>query len=277
MVATPLGNLQDLSPRALATLRAADLIAAEDTRRARKLLSHFQVHRPLESYHGDSGPQKADRLLRRLRAGQAVAYVTDGGTPGISDPGAELAAAAAAEGFPVVPIPGPSAVAAALSVAGFTADRFVFAGFPPARHAETHLRPLLARGDTLVLYESPHRLHETLGVLAEVAPDRAMVIGREVTKQYEEWLRGSAAELARRLADVEPRGEYVLVLGPVEAVAEPAAALPPVTTGLRRMLAAGVSVRDSAEIIAALGLLGRREAYQLALSLKKEDALPEAK
>lgn len=275
MVATPLGNLQDLSPRALATLQAVDLIAAEDTRRTRKLLAHFGIRQPLESYHGDSGPRKAEKLLRRLRAGQSVAYVTDGGTPGIADPGPELAAAAIAEDFAVVPVPGPSAVAAALSVAGFPADRFVFGGFVTARQPDSYLRPLLSTGHTLVLYESPHRVVETSRLLARLAPQRLLVVGREITKQHEEWLRGTTSELAQRLGEVEPRGEYVLVLGPAAPDAEGAAPLPPPDDGLRLMLAAGLSVRDAANIVAAFGLLNRRAAYQLALALKEEDSAGE--
>lgn len=270
MVATPLGNLQDLSPRALATLRGVDLIAAEDTRRTRKLLSHFGIRKPLESYHGDSGPRKAEKLLRHLRAGRAVAYVTDGGTPAIADPGAELVAAAVSEGFAALPVPGPSAVTTALSVAGFPADCFLFGGFLPARQPDSHLRSLLRTGHTLVLYESPHRLHQTLGRLAALAPQRQLVVGREITKQHEEWRRGSVAELAQCLGSVEPRGEYVLVLGPGEPDPDASSAPPPPHEGVRRMLAAGVSVRDAADILAALGVLNRRAAYQLALALREE-------
>lgn len=277
VVATPLGNLQDLSARAVATLKGVDLIAAEDTRRTRKLLSHFGIRKPLESYHGDSGPRKAEKLLRHLRAGQAVAYVTDGGTPGIADPGAELVAAAASEGFAVVPVPGPSALTTALSVAGFPADCFLFGGFLPARQPDSQLRSMLRTGHTLVLYESPHRLCQTLQLLAALAPQRQLVIGREVTKQHEEWLRGSVAELAQRLGEVEPRGEYVLVVGPAEPDRGDTPALPPPHEGVRRMLAAGLSVRDVADIVAALGVLNRRAAYQLALGLREEDDRPTEK
>lgn len=276
MVATPIGNLQDLAPRALEVLRQVDLVAAEDTRRTRQLLAHFQVQKPLESFHGDSGPRKADKLLRRLEVGESVAYVTDGGTPGISDPGAELVAAATAAGFPVVPIPGPSALTAALSVAGLTGDRFIFAGFIPPKRLRGDVQELLGTGLPLVLYESPHRVQETGAVLAELAPERTLVVGREITKQYEEWLRGTAVEVAAQVAARETRGEYVLVLGPGPR-AEASGGAGDAEAGLRRLLAAGVSVKDAAEVAAAFGALGRREAYQRALALKKEEPGPEAK
>ncbi len=271
LVTTPIGNLQDLSPRAAAALGEADLVVAEDTRRAHKLLSHLQLHKPLESFHGDSDTRKQERLVRRLQDGQSLAYVSDGGTPGVADPGRELVCAAVAAGAPVVPVPGPCALITALSVSGMLADRFVFAGFPPrkAGEREAFLRRFMGMGLTVVLYEAPHRAAETLQAIAGVAADRPVVVGRELTKQHEELLRGTAAELAAVFAEREPRGEFAIIIEGGMNETEPAGA-PSVETAVRRLLQAGLGVRDTAGVLADLGLAARREAYQLALAMKEE-------
>ena len=275
LVATPIGNLQDLSARAIATLGEADLIAAEDTRRAQKLLSHLGLHKPLESFHGDSDLKKQERLLRLLQEGRVVAYVSDGGTPGIADPGRELVTAAVQAGVPVIPIPGPSAVVTALSVSGMVADRFLFAGFPPRKHGERadFLQRVGNLGLTVVLYEAPHRVVETLEAIAEAFPDRQVFVGRELTKQFEELLRGTAAELAQTFRDREPRGEFVLVL---EAGEEPeiATGAGELRAAVRRLLQAGLRPKEAAHVLADLGMASRREAYQLALVVKEETAAP---
>lgn len=276
LVATPLGNLQDLSPRAVATLGGVDLVAAEDTRRARQLLAHLGLHKPLESFHGDSDARKQARLARMLEAGQSVAYVSDGGTPGLADPGRELVQAAVACGARVVPIPGPCAAVTALSVSGMVADRFVFGGFPPRKSGERRefLEQLRRSGGTIVLYEAPHRLRETLQDVAAVLADPEVCVGRELTKQFEELLRGRASEVLADFATREPRGEFVLVIAARET--EDTVSAPPEVLGgaLRRLLDAGFSVRDAADLLADLGACGRREAYQLALAQKKEPSGP---
>lgn len=272
LVATPLGNLGDLSARALTTLRAVDLVAAEDTRRARQLLAHFGLQKPLESFHGDSDEKKTARLARALQAGQSVAYVSDGGTPGIADPGRELVDAAVAIGAQVVPIPGPSAVVTALSVSGMVADRFVFGGFAPRKSGER--REFLARlgdtGLTIVLYEAPHRVVETLQDIAETLADPSVVAARELTKTYEELLRGKASELAGQLLAREPRGEFVLVIEAGEGRTGAVATAAQVSAAIGRMVGAGMGAKAVAETLSGLGLIARREAYQMALAAKKE-------
>jgi len=273
LVATPLGNLQDLSARAITTLREADLIAAEDTRRAQKLLSHLNLHKPLESFHGDSDARKQERLLRLLQDGRTVAYVSDSGTPGIADPGRELVAAAAQAGVPVIPIPGPCALVTALSVSGMVADRFVFAGFPPRKSGEraAFLRRVGDLGLTVVLYEAPHRVVQTLAAIAELFPNRRMLVARELTKQFEELLQGTAAEMAQVFAEREPRGEFVLVLE-AGAAPEVAAGAVELDAAVRRLLQAGLRPREAAQVLADLGVASRREAYQMALAVKEEAA-----
>ena len=273
LVATPLGNLSDLSARAIDTLRNADLVVAEDTRRARTLLSHLGLHKPLESFHGDSDPKKLARLISHLASGQTLAYVSDGGTPGIADPGRDLVTAAVQAQVRVVPIPGPAAVITALSVSGMVADRFLFAGFVPRKSGERHefLSALRELPYTIALYEAPHRVLDTLQALAEVFGDRPMMIARELTKQYEELLYGTAAELVAVFTEREPKGEFVLVISTAPPPAAPAAP-PGLTSALDRMLSAGLGARDISQIIADLGLLPRREAYQMALAQMKGKA-----
>lgn len=271
LVATPLGNLSDLSARAIETLRQADLVVAEDTRRARTLLSHLGLHKPLESFHGESDPKKLARLISLCASGQTLAYVSDGGTPGIADPGRDLVTAAVKAQVRVVPIPGPAAVITALSVSGMVADRFLFAGFPPRKSGDrreflTHLRDLPY---TMALYEAPHRVVETLRALDEIFAGRPMMIARELTKTYEELLHGTAAGLAQIFTEREPKGEFVLVISgapPPEAPTAP----PGLTSALDRLLQAGLGARDIAQIISDLGLLPRREAYQMTLAQMKD-------
>jgi 16S rRNA (cytidine1402-2'-O)-methyltransferase len=217
VIGTPLGNLDDLSPRALDALRNADCVACEDTRRTAKLLARFDVRVPTVSCHKFNERQRIEPLLGRLRDGQTVALVADGGTPGVSDPGARLVAAAHAESIAVTPIPGPSAVTALLSASGFVADRFVFDGFLPQRAGERRqrLRDLAAEPRPIALFESPHRIRQALEDMAEILGDRAIVLGRELTKQHETLLRGTASELRDALGKAPVRGEITLVVGPL--------------------------------------------------------------
>jgi 16S rRNA (cytidine1402-2'-O)-methyltransferase len=219
VVATPIGNLEDVTLRALRVLREVDLIACEDTRRTRGLLSHFDVHTPVTSYFEHNKFAKGERLVRTLREGRSVALVTDAGTPGISDPGFLLVRQARAAGITVVPVPGPSAVIAALSAAGVPADRFVFDGFLPAKpgRRRNRLRDLHALGTTVVCYESPHRVLATLEAVGEVWGEVPMVVARELTKQFEEIMEGPPAELRARLAAAGARGEFTLLIPYTEA------------------------------------------------------------
>lgn len=214
VVATPIGNLEDMTPRAVRILREADLIAAEDTRRTRKLLSHFGIRNRLVSHHEHNRKASGKELIRLLEEGKRIALVTDAGTPGVADPGAELVAEAARRNIPVVPVPGPNAALAALVASGLPTDRFLFAGFPPRgnRQLEKFLDGLAAEKGTIVLYEAPHRLRRTLAALAARWPERRMALARELTKLHEEIVRGTVAEVAA-YAEREPvLGEYCLVL-----------------------------------------------------------------
>ena len=214
VVATPIGNLEDLGPRALRTLREVDLIACEDTRRTRTLLARFGVATPVTSYFEHNKLQKGRQLLRLLAEGKSIALVTDAGTPSVSDPGFLLVKEARAAGARVVPVPGPSAVIAALSAAGIPADRFVFEGFLPAK-AGRRLNRLKALRDldmTVVLYESPHRLLRTLEAIGQVFGAAEVVVARELTKQFEEIVAANAAELLLHFKERGVRGEFTLVI-----------------------------------------------------------------
>jgi len=214
--ATPIGNLDDVSLRLLATLREADAVLAEDTRHTGKLLARHEIRVPLVSCHQHTHPDKIRALAQRLESGESLALVTDAGTPGISDPGMPLVRAAAELGVTVSPIPGACALAAALCVSGFDAQRFSFLGFLPRKPGKRRkaLEESLARSETLILYESPHRVVATLKDLAALAPSRAVAACRELTKKFEEVKRGNAVGLAEFFAaQKEVRGEFVLVIG----------------------------------------------------------------
>ncbi|HEY7363345.1 MAG TPA: 16S rRNA (cytidine(1402)-2'-O)-methyltransferase [Methylomirabilota bacterium] len=214
VVATPIGNLEDITLRALRILKEVDLIACEDTRRTRALLSHFDIHTPTISYFEGNKVARGRELLRRLHEQQSVALVTDAGTPGVSDPGALLVSEARAAGIAVVPVPGAAAVVAALSAAGVPADRFHFEGFLPikAGRRRARLLALQAWATTIVLYESPHRILATLEAIAEVFGEREIVVARELTKQFEEVVSATPAAHLARLRAGAVRGEFTLVI-----------------------------------------------------------------
>ena len=213
VIATPLGHLDDLSPRAREALAQADCVACEDTRRTGPLLKRLEIDTPQVAYHKFNEHQRLAPLLERLEAGETIALVSDAGTPAISDPGAALVRAALDAGHAVSPIPGPSAVTALLSVAGFDSAGFTFEGFLPHRGGERRrrLREIRAEDRPLVLYEAPHRIREALTDIAALFGDRRIVLGRELTKIHEELLVGSAEQLLERLAE-KPRGEFVLAI-----------------------------------------------------------------
>jgi 16S rRNA (cytidine1402-2'-O)-methyltransferase len=214
VVATPIGNLEDVTLRGLRVLKEVGLVACEDTRRTRGLLSHFDIHVPVTSYFEHNKVTKGEAILRALRDGTSVALVTDAGTPGISDPGFLLVRAAQEAGISVVPVPGPSAVVAALSAAGVPADRFTFDGFLPVKAGRRihRLEALRALGTTVVCYESPHRILPSLEAIGMVFGKREIVVARELTKQFEEIVRGSAASLRERFAAGPVRGEFTVVI-----------------------------------------------------------------
>ncbi|HSF04485.1 MAG TPA: 16S rRNA (cytidine(1402)-2'-O)-methyltransferase [Methylomirabilota bacterium] len=214
VVATPIGNLEDITLRALRVLKEVDLIACEDTRRTRALLSHFDIHTPTISYFEGNKVARGRELVRRLQENQSVALVTDAGTPGVSDPGALLVREARAAGVAVVPVPGAAAVVTALSAAGVPADRFHFEGFLPnkAGRRRARLLALQALETTIVLYESPHRILATLEAIAEVFGEREIVVARELTKQFEEVVSATPSAHLARLRAGAVRGEFTLVI-----------------------------------------------------------------
>ncbi len=214
VVSTPIGNLDDITLRALQILKHVDLIAAEDTRRTRKILSRFDIHTKLVSYFEHNELKKLDRLLSQMETGKEIALVSDAGTPGISDPGYRLIQQAVERGIRVIPIPGPSAVIAALSISGLPTDSFYFAGFLPRKGGKRRklLDKLRDLDGTSILYESPHRLIKTLEDLLEVCGDRQVVVTRELTKAFEEAIRGRISEVINTLKDRRIRGELTIVL-----------------------------------------------------------------
>jgi 16S rRNA (cytidine1402-2'-O)-methyltransferase len=267
VVATPIGNLGDVSIRALATLAAADLVACEDTRVTAVLLRHYGIVTPLLAYHDHNAEKQRPRLLAALAEGKAVALVSDAGTPLISDPGYRLVAEATAAGYRVVPVPGASALLAALVVAGLPTDTFLFAGFLPPKTAarQKRLVALKAVPATLLFYESPHRLAEALADMAAVLGDRQAAVARELTKTFEEVRRGTLAALAAGYAASEaPKGEIVVVVGPPGETAPEAADVDLLLLGL--IPAKGV--KGAADEAAALTGLSRRDLYRRALDLK---------
>jgi 16S rRNA (cytidine1402-2'-O)-methyltransferase len=212
VVATPIGNLEDISLRALRVLREADLVAAEDTRHTAKLLHHYDIRRPTTSLHEHNESEKVPALVERLRAGARIAFVTDAGTPSVSDPGYRFVRAAIDAGIRVEAIPGPSAVLSALVASGLPTDAFVFAGFPPPKAAarQAWLESIRAERRTLVFFEAPHRIRQTLEAALEVLGDRQVAVGRELTKLHEEILRGPLSAILAGLDN--PRGEFTVVL-----------------------------------------------------------------
>lgn len=274
LVATPLGNLEDLSPRAVRILRNVSLIAAEDTRRTGNLLRHFGITTPVISYHAFNERARRERLLQALREGD-VALVSDAGMPGISDPGRDIVEAAAAAGFPVTVIPGPSAVTAAAAVSGLIEGQFIFLGFLP-REASERRRLLVRAGTTgfpLILFEAPSRTAATVRELAELLGDRPAVVARELTKLHEEVRRGTLSKLAGELANQDLRGEVAIV---VAGRPEAAETEEPPEDLVRQLLASGMKPSQAAREVAALLGISRSEAYQLVRRIQEQNSRPPA-
>jgi 16S rRNA (cytidine1402-2'-O)-methyltransferase len=270
LVATPLGNLQDVTLRAIAVLKQAGAVVAEDTRRARILCDHFGIARPLVSMPAFREQAQADALVARLTAGEDLALVTDAGSPGVSDPGSELVSRAIAAGVRVVPVPGPAAVIAALCASGLPTDRFYFAGFLPRKGTarDRAIAQLKHLDVTLVLYESPERLGDTLTDLATRLGDRRAVVARELTKIHEEIARGLLTELAARFSG-EVRGEVTLVIEGASSQASEAASDEAIVAEIRRRLEAGEgSLKEIAREIAEATGRKKSEVYDLGLKAK---------
>lgn len=265
LVATPIGNLEDITLRALRVLREVRLIAAEDTRHTRKLLRHHGIQTPLISYHEHSKEARLEALLRALEEGD-LALVSDAGTPALSDPGYELVQAALQAGHAVEPIPGPSAPVAALVASGFATDQFVFLGYLPRRKAERQrlLKELASERRTAVCFEVPHRLHATLeDMLAVWGGERRVAICRELTKLHEEILRGPLSEVGAQVRAREPRGEYTIVIEGTQG--EPRWTEAEVRAALAERLEAGLSPSQAARELASISGWTRREIYRLSL------------
>ena len=246
---TPIGNMDDITLRVLAALREADVVACEDTRRSGILLKQYGVNAKLVSYHEHNEPARAADLVRRMHHGETVALVSDAGMPLVSDPGYVLVRACVAAGVGVEVLPGPSAALAALVASALPSDAWSFRGFLPRKKGELATVFRDAR-DTLVAFESPRRVGDSLAVLAEVDPDRPVAVCRELTKIHEEIVRGSAAELAARYAEEGPRGEVVLVIG--AAPAPGAQDLAPAMAAVRRLVDSGAKPRTAAQVVGEL-------------------------
>ncbi len=274
VVGTPIGNLDDMTFRAVKILQSVDAIAAEDTRHTGKLLQHFQIKTPQISYHEHNRSQRLPELLEQLSEG-TIALVTDAGIPGISDPGYELVKACIDAGIQVVPIPGASASLTALSAAGLPTDRFVFEGFLPAsgKERQQRLESLPSEARTLIFYESPHRLRVSLRDLAaSLGNDRQIVVARELTKLYEEFWRGTIAEAIAYYTETQPKGEFTLVVAGAE-LEMPVLSEGALKVELQQIMAQGVSRSQASRQLAQLTKVSRRQLYQLALALP--DSLPE--
>ena len=272
IVATPIGNLEDITYRALRILKESDLIAAEDTRHSRKLLSHFGITTRLTSYYDHNQTLKGERILAALLEGRQVALISDAGTPCISDPGYQLVRDALAAGIKVIPIPGACAAVAALSCAGLPTNSFTFAGFPPNKGGKrrSFLAELTHAHGTVVLYEAPHRLAATLSDIATVLGERQVVVARELTKLYEECLRGTASAVREQVQDGRERGEVVLLIAPADESSMQAEGPSP-EDQIKELLARGHSVKEAAALVAATTGLPKRELYAQALVMKHKN------
>jgi len=261
VVATPIGNLEDITLRALRVLREADLIACEDTRQSGKLLAHFGIAKPTLSYHEHNEAARARELIAKLQAGASIALVSDAGTPLVSDPGYRLVTAAIEAGISVIPVPGASALLGALAAAGLPTDAFRFGGFLPAKPSQRRkaLEEVQAERCTLVYYEAPHRILETLTDIETVLGDRPVVVARELTKLHEEFLRGTATEVRAQLA-ARPsvKGEITLLIGKGAT----AAASTPIDQAVRELEQQGMPRMDAIKQVARERGLSKREVYK---------------
>jgi 16S rRNA (cytidine1402-2'-O)-methyltransferase len=274
LVSTPIGNLEDLTLRALRVLKEVDLIACEDTRHTRRLLDHFGVNKPTISYHEHNEQKRADELVERMLGGQSIALVSDAGTPGISDPAYRIVTAAIERGVEVVPVPGPTAMIAALVASGLPTDSFLFAGFLPNKKGarRARLEGLKSERATLIFYEAPHRIRETLLDAREILGDRQVALARELTKLHEEFIRGKVSDVIAHFESREPRGEMTLViagnrddnLSLVEDI--------PISEQVERLTREqGLSRNDAIKQAARTRGLSKREAYQLMLEEKESN------
>jgi len=264
VVATPIGNLEDITLRALRVLKEVDLIAAEDTRHSLKLLNHYGIEKPLLSYWSEREKVRSEEVISHLKAGRSVALISDAGTPGISDPGAVLIRRAIEEGIEIIPVPGPSALIAALSVSGLPAEEFLFCGFLPPRKTERlrKLEELKYEKRTVVFYEAPHRLLETVEDMIEVFGDRKVMIAKELTKLHEKIMRGTLKDVYSKLQDSVIAGEYVIVLegspGMITSIEE-------ALEEVKALMKKGMGRKEAVRIISGLYNISSKELYDRSL------------
>ena len=272
IVATPIGNLEDMTLRGIRILKEVDLIAAEDTRHTGKLLKHFEITTTQISYHEHNSRLRSQELLSKLAQGVNIALVSDAGMPGISDPGSELIASAIAAGYDIIPIPGVSASITALVTSGLTTERFVFEGFLPTqgKSRKARLQRLKDEERTIILYEAPHRLLTTLKDLAKVfGSERSMVLGRELTKIHEEFWRGDLrSAIALYTEQVHPKGEYTLVVAGAQAESNLIMSEEEIKAELAQLLAQGMTRSQACRYLAAQTSLSRRDIYQLTVNIE---------
>ncbi|MEO7633043.1 MAG: 16S rRNA (cytidine(1402)-2'-O)-methyltransferase [Blastocatellia bacterium] len=272
LVSTPIGNLEDITLRALRVLKEVSLIACEDTRHTRRLLDHFGINKPTISYHEHNEQARADELVQRMLGGDSIAIVSDAGTPGISDPAYRIVTKAIEHGITVVPIPGAAALISGLVASGLPTDSFLFAGFPPhkkmARRAK--LEELKNQRATLIFYEAPHRIRETLADALGILGDRQGALARELTKLHEQFIRGNLSEIAAHFDARDPRGEMVLVIAGIGDDNLPLVELGLVTDQVEQLMnEAGLSRNDAIKQAAKSRGLSKRDAYQLMLKEKE--------
>lgn len=278
IVGTPIGNLEDMTLRAIRVLQGVDLIAAEDTRHTGKLLQHFQITTPQISYHEHNHSSRLPELLDRLQQQLAIAIVTDAGMPGISDPGYELVKACLEQQIPVIPIPGVTAVITALTASGLPSDRFCFEGFLPAKEKarRDRLQVLSSEPRTLIFYESPYRLRETLADMADLfGADRLMTSARELTKLHETFWRGTLAEAIAYFAEHEPKGEFTLVIAGRAPQSPVALSDDELKQELATLINQGMTRSQASRHLAQVTPLPRRHLYQLALELVVDEVVEE--
>ena len=267
LVATPIGNLGDFSPRGVETLQTADFIAAEDTRVSVKLLNHFGIKKPLVSYREHNRAAAGQAILARLLAGESCALVTDAGTPAISDPGEDLVRLCGENGVTVEAIPGCCAAICALAVSGLPTGRFTFEGFLSANKKErrTALLKLKCEERTMVFHEAPHKLRATLADMAEILGDRPAALCRELTKLHEETLRTTLLQAAELYREKEPRGEYVLVVAGAQPAEEPAVSLEEGVRRVQRLREAGMKMKEAVRTVSAQTELNKNDLYEAVL------------
>lgn len=273
LCATPIGNLEDITLRARRILQEVSLIAAEDTRHTRKLLSFFDIHTPLTSYHEHNKREKGPKLIDEMKQGKNIALVSDAGTPGISDPGRDLVALAVEEGITVIPIPGPAAVVTALVSSGLPTDRFVFEGFLPRTKRERSrvMAQMVSEERTTVLYESPQRLLKTLQEIMALAGDRNAAVTRELTKVHEQIIRGKISSLLEYFGCHPPRGEITVVLEgrPPEKKAPPVGSPEDIAGLVEDLMAKGIEKKEAIKEVAKTIGLSKREVYNTVIRIEE--------